>query len=86
MVVVVSGGWRIGSLILLAVSLCMMAPIGFGMRDDPSEVGLEPYGSEIEGSLGSGKEASLARSSKPATAMSGQVSPPPVGIHHAVNS
>ncbi len=86
MVVVVSGGWRIGSLILLAVSLCMMVLIGFGMRDEPSDVGLKPYGSEIEGPPGAGKGASLGRSSGPATAMSGQAAPPPVSIRHAVKS
>ncbi len=84
MMVVVASGWRAAALIMVAVSLCMIALIGFGMRNAPSDVGLEAYGSEIEGPPGAGKGASLARSLGSTTAMRGQAAPPPVSIRHAV--
>ncbi|MFQ5850100.1 MAG: MFS transporter [Candidatus Binatia bacterium] len=86
MVVVVAAGWRVGSLILVAVSLCMMALVGFGMRNEPSDVGLDPYGSEMEGPFGTGQGAPLARSSGSATASSDPVTPTRVGIRHAVRN
>ncbi len=50
MAVVVTAGWRAGSLLLAGTSIGLIALIAFLMRDDPSEVGLEPYGSDFEAS------------------------------------
>jgi MFS family permease len=86
MVVVVAGGWRLGSFILLASCFCIMALIVFAMRNDPSDVGLEPYGSKTDSPLGAGQQASMARSSGSATASSGQAAITPFSIRHAVKN
>jgi MFS family permease len=46
MAVIVSYDWRVGSLLLVAFALCLIPLIALWMRDDPAQVGLEPYGSE----------------------------------------
>ncbi|MFQ5575076.1 MAG: MFS transporter [Terriglobia bacterium] len=46
MAVVVAAGWRVGSLVLVASCVGFMVLIWFLMRDDPSDVGLEPYTQE----------------------------------------
>lgn len=46
MALIVTFGWRVGSMFLAAVALVMIPLIALWMRDDPSEVGLEPYGSK----------------------------------------
>src|SRR6266576_3912357 len=38
-------GWRMGSMALIVVALILLPLIYLFMRDDPSEIGLEPYGS-----------------------------------------
>ena len=86
MMVTVASGWRAAALIMVAVSIGMIALIGFGMRNAPSDVGLEPYGSETESPPGAGKGASLARSSGSAATMSGPAAPTPIGIREAVKS
>ena len=86
MVVVVSGGWRIGSLILLAACLCIMALIGFAMRNEPSDVGLEPYGSKTDSPPVTGQQASMAKSSVSATASSNPAAITPFSIRHAVKN
>jgi predicted MFS family arabinose efflux permease len=37
-------GWRAGTLALAALALLCLAPVGRLMRDDPAELGLQPYG------------------------------------------
>ncbi len=86
MVVVVSGGWRLGSLILLAACLCIMALIGLAMRDEPSDVGLEPYGSKTDAPPGTGQQASMAKSSGSATTSSNPAAITPFSIRHAVKN
>lgn len=44
MVLIVTSGWRVGSWILVGVSLTLIPLIYLWMRDDPAEVGLEAYG------------------------------------------
>jgi len=45
MTVIVTVGWRGGSLLLLAVTLAMIPLVALWMRDDPADIGLAPYGS-----------------------------------------
>src|SRR5712692_9703408 len=52
-------GWRMGSMALIIVALILLPLIYFFMRDDPSEVGLEPYGAGQPGAASSGGVASL---------------------------
>ena len=44
MAVIVSYDWRVGSMLLVAFALCLIPLIALWMRDDPAQVGLEPYG------------------------------------------
>jgi sugar phosphate permease len=41
---VVQIGWRAGTVVLAAIVLLMLVPVLLLMRDDPSSVGLRPYG------------------------------------------
>lgn len=55
--IVVTAGWRVGSLVLVASCASFMILTWFLMRDEPSELGLEPYTQEKatqdqQGSLG----------------------------------
>jgi MFS family permease len=59
MVAITHAGWRIGSMTLIVVALVLLPMIYFWMRDDPSEIGLEPYGAGEAGAAGSGGVASL---------------------------
>ncbi len=87
MVVVVTSGWRVGMLILVAVSLCMIALIGFGMRNAPSDIGLEAYGSETESPPGAEQRVPLRTSILgPESLRKGQAKPIPVGIRDAVKN
>lgn len=45
MTVIVTVGWRGGSLLLLFVALGLLPFVALWMRDDPSDCGLAPYGS-----------------------------------------
>ena len=45
MTVIVTVGWRGGSLLLFAVALGIIPLVALWMRDDPADVGLVPYGS-----------------------------------------
>ncbi len=58
MAVIVQAGWRVGSLIPVVVALALIPLIFFWMRDDPSDVGIEPYGSG-EHAAPTGRLASL---------------------------
>jgi sugar phosphate permease len=44
MAMIAYAGWRFGSMTLIGVALVLWPLIYFFMRDDPSAVGLEPYG------------------------------------------
>jgi len=43
MAIIVFAGWRVGSYVLVAITSSCVFLVWFFMRDDPSEVGLEPY-------------------------------------------
>ncbi len=92
MMVTVASGWRVAALIMVAVSICMIALIGFGMRNAPSDIGLEPYGSETESPPSSGERSPLRTSPALATnvtvenVMSGPAAPIPIGIREAVKN
>jgi MFS family permease len=59
MVMITYAGWRLGSMILIIVALILLPLIYLFMRDDPSEVGLEPYGVGQPGAANSVGVASL---------------------------
>src|SRR6266513_4024941 len=44
MAMITYAGWRMGSMILIVVAIILLPLIYVFMRDDPSEIGLEPYG------------------------------------------
>lgn len=44
MAMITYAGWRMGSMTLIIVAIMLLPLIYLFMRDDPSEVGLEPYG------------------------------------------
>ena len=44
MAMITFAGWRMGSMALIVVAIILLPLIFFFMRDDPSEVGLQPYG------------------------------------------
>jgi MFS family permease len=52
-------GWRMGSMALIIVAIILLPLIYLFMRDDPSEVGLEPYGAGQAQAASSGGAASL---------------------------
>jgi sugar phosphate permease len=64
MAVIVYAGWRAGSLMLVAVVVTLIPLVFFWMRDDPADVGLEPYGSGEQGAASSVSLASLRGVSK----------------------
>src|SRR6478672_1303556 len=44
MAMITYAGWRLGSMALIIVAIVLLPLIFLFMRDDPSDVGLEPYG------------------------------------------
>jgi hypothetical protein len=52
-------GWRQGSMALIVVAVILLPLIFLFMRDDPSEVGLEPYGADDPNAARAGNKASL---------------------------
>ncbi len=64
MAVIVYAGWRVGSLILVAAVITLIPLVFFWMRDDPADLGLEPYGSGEQGAASSASLASLRGVSK----------------------
>ena len=52
MAMITYAGWRMGSMALIVVALILLPLIYMFMRDDPSEIGLEPYGAGANGSRG----------------------------------
>jgi MFS family permease len=69
MAVIVSGGWRFGSRILVAVVLALIPLIFFLMRDDPAEIGLEPYGAKDPNAAANASLSSLRGVSKGASSV-----------------
>ena len=67
MAMITYAGWRMGSMVLIIVAIILMPLIYLWMRDDPSEVGLEPYGAGWPGAASSGGVASL-RGTRPGDA------------------
>ena len=59
MAMITYAGWRMGSMALIVVALILLPLIYVFMRDDPSQVGLEPYGAGQPGVASSGGVASL---------------------------
>ncbi len=52
-------GWRLGSMSLIIVAMILLPLIFLFMRDDPSEIGLQPYGAEDPKAAGAGGATSL---------------------------
>jgi MFS family permease len=59
MAMITYAGWRLGSMALIGVALILVPLIYLFMRDDPAEVGLEPYGAGEVGVASSGSLAGL---------------------------
>jgi MFS family permease len=57
MAMIAYSGWRIGSMTLIVIAIILLPLIFLFMRDDPADVGLEPYGS---GQAGAAKGAGTA--------------------------
>lgn len=64
MFVIQSGGWRFGSRILVVAALLLIPLIFLLMRDDPAEIGLEPFGSKESRAVSGASLASLRGASK----------------------
>jgi MFS family permease len=60
MALIVFGGWRTGSWTLVCVALALLPVIFLFMRDDPSEMGLDPYGANSARPLASARAAAGA--------------------------
>ena len=59
MAMITYAGWRMGSMALILVAVILVPIIFFLMRDDPAEVGLEPYGAGDPTAVKTGGAASL---------------------------
>ncbi len=59
MAMIAYSGWRVGSMTLIVVAIMLLPLIFLFMRDDPADVGLQPYGAERSGAASSGGAASL---------------------------
>ncbi|HSE88041.1 MAG TPA: MFS transporter [Candidatus Binatia bacterium] len=59
MAMITYAGWRMGSMALIIVALILLPLIYLFMRDDPSEIGLEPYGAGQPGSASTIAASSL---------------------------
>jgi MFS family permease len=57
MAMIAYSGWRIGSMTLIVIAIVLLPLIFLFMRDDPADVGLEPYGA---GQTGAAKAAGTA--------------------------
>jgi len=64
MAVIVYSGWRVGSLIFVGVAFTLIPLVFLWMRDDPSDLGIEPYGSGEQGAASKTSLASLRGASK----------------------
>jgi sugar phosphate permease len=59
MAMITYAGWRLGSMALIVVAIILLPLIFLFMRDDPAEVGLEPYGAGQPGAATQGSATSL---------------------------
>lgn len=59
MAMITFAGWRLGSMTLIFVAMILLPLIFLFMRDDPSDVGLEPYGAGQPAAAIGGGAASL---------------------------
>jgi MFS family permease len=59
MAMIAYSGWRIGSTTLIVLAVMLLPLIFLLMRDDPADVGLQPYGADQPGAASSGGAASL---------------------------
>ena len=59
MVMIAYSGWRIGSMTLIVIAILLLPLIFLFMRDDPADVGLEPYGAGQPGAASAGGATSL---------------------------
>jgi MFS family permease len=59
MAMITYAGWRLGSMALIIVAIILLPLIYLFMRDDTSEVGLEPYGAGQPGAASSAGATSL---------------------------
>jgi MFS family permease len=59
MAMIAYSGWRIGSTTLIVLAVFLLPLIFLFMRDDPADVGLEPYGAGQAGAASSGGATSL---------------------------
>jgi MFS family permease len=59
MAMIAYAGWRTGSMVLIIVAIILMPLIFLWMRNDPADIGIEPYGAGQPGTAGSGGLASL---------------------------
>ena len=59
MAAITYAGWRMGSMALIVVAVLLVPLIYLFMRDDPSDIGLEPYGAGDPAAASSGGAASL---------------------------
>ena len=65
MALIVSVGWRVGTLAMVAVLAVLLPFVFLLMRDDPADIGLTPYGAE-EGERGEGGGVAALRAVSPA--------------------
>jgi MFS family permease len=59
MAMIAYSGWRIGSMALIVIAIVLLPLIYLFMRDDPADIGLEPYGAGQAGAARSAGTASL---------------------------
>ena len=59
MMMITYAGWRLGSMTLIIVAMILLPLIFLFMRDDPADVGLQPYGADQPGAPGGGGVTSL---------------------------
>jgi len=69
MAVIVNGGWRFGSRIMVVFALALIPLVFLLMRDDPADLGLEPYGSGEPAAASGASLASLRGVSKGASSL-----------------
>jgi len=68
MAMITFAGWRLGSMALIIVALILLPLIFFFMRDDPSDIGLQPYGAgDPKAASGGGATSLRGMSAKNAT-------------------
>jgi MFS family permease len=59
MAMIAYSGWRVGSTTLIVLAVFLLPLLFLFMRDDPSDVGLQPYGAGQAGAASPGSAASL---------------------------